>query len=191
MPTERSSNLDMTAFAFYLALWAATLFISATARPAIAIKETLARDIIIRVAMLSSEGRACTSHQECKCCKDGLSQVNGTRPLVGNYHIGHSELGQFLLTSSNVLVTKVFQDADVRHQQEPRRERRDLPSHDVNDHNENGTGRIAVAGGPATSGEAEQSSWNQLSGIEKLFVGGGLIIWNGTGLGVFLKRLTS
>lgn len=181
----------MAAFAFYLALWAAILFISASAHPAITIKETLAQDVIIRVAMLSSDAQARSLHEERNGCKDGLPHMNGTRPLLGNYHIGHSELGQFLLTPSNVLVAEALPDADVRHQQEPRRERRDLPSHDVDDHDKNGTGHVAVAGRPATSGKAEQSSWNQLSGIEKLFVGGGLIIWNGTGLGVFLKRMVN
>ncbi|CAK4030830.1 Hypothetical predicted protein [Lecanosticta acicola] len=53
----------------------------------------------------------------------------------------------------------------------------------------NRSGSLVVSWRPDNSDSTYANSWNQLNGVEKLFVGLGLWIWHGTGLAVFLKRL--
>ena len=95
---------------------------------------------------------------------------------------------QSLLTPPSVHATEMLERGDAQLGRSFHRERRGLTS-DGHPDSSNQTGVPNISISSANSEEAKKTSWSQLSGMEKLLVGGGLIIWNGTGLGVFLKRM--
>lgn len=185
----------MAGLVAYLAIVAAFLAIFTSAHPAI---------LSERYHTPGSVGRSANGvHERPSCSLDHERSDHEAVPSIAapRHHDeahGNAKMSlkstfqseQSLLALSNVHVTEMLEVGDTQFQRSFRRERRDLASDGHHD-SRNGTVDFDMSVSSGLSEEAKESSWSQLSGIEKLLVGGGLIIWNGTGLGVFLKGMAN
>lgn len=183
----------MAGLVAYLAILAALLAIFTSAHPTILVKIYHTPGAIGRSAHGLHEWPPCSWHQAFGD-REAVLSIDATRHHdetdgLANLSFGstlHPE--QSLLTPSSVHVTEMLERGVTRLLGSLRRERRDLAS-DGHQDSRNGNCGFNISMSSGTSEEANTTSWSQLSGMEKLLVGGGLIIWSGTGLGVFLKRM--